>query len=180
MSDPFPTDRIVTGCLCYVLRKDADGGHSVLMLRRERPPQQGMWSAPGGKMNMGEAPDECVIREVHEETGLHITRPELRAVVTVFDAAWPIHWLLFIYRTSHFSGDLRPSDEGELRWNRIRVRMPTASIGRMCWPMIRWCGAASSSMIRRTRWSMKSVTTSTCPSKPAPGAPLHRRSPTRG
>lgn len=116
MSDPFPTDRIVTGSLCYVLRQDADGGRSVLMLRRERPPQQGMWSAPGGKLHMGEAPDECVIREVHEETGLWIARPELRAVVTVFDAAWPIHWLLFIYRASHFSGDLRPGEEGELRW----------------------------------------------------------------
>lgn len=116
MSDSFPTDRIVAGSLCYVLKEDEGGARSVLMLRRERPPQQGMWSAPGGKMNMGEAPDDCVLREIYEETGLRITRPELRAVVTVFDAAWPIHWLLFIYRTSHFSGDLCPSDEGELRW----------------------------------------------------------------
>lgn len=111
----FPKDRIVSGSLCYVLRGEADQ-RSVLLLRRERPPQQGRWSAPGGKMHLGESPDDCVIREIHEETGLTIVRPDLRAIVTVYDAAWPIHWLLFIYRAERFSGVLRPCDEGELRW----------------------------------------------------------------
>jgi 8-oxo-dGTP diphosphatase len=118
-ASPFPTDRIVTGSLCYVLRDEPDGGQSVLLLRRDRPPQQGKWSAPGGKMEQGESPDECVIREINEETGLAIADPDLRAVVTVYDRAWPIHWLLFIYRAYHFSGDLKDCEEGELRWIRL-------------------------------------------------------------
>ena len=107
----FTRGQIIVGTLCYALRDDA-----VLLLQRNRPPQQGKWSPPGGKMELGEAPEECVIREMHEETGLTISQPELRAVVTVFDQEWPIHWLLFIFRVRTFSGTLCESDEGELRW----------------------------------------------------------------
>jgi len=107
----FPQGGIVVGTLCYTF--DAA---SVLLLKRNRPPQQGKWSPPGGKLELGEAPEECVIREMQEETGLQIAQPVLRAIVTVFDQHWPIHWLLFIFRADHFTGDLRQSDEGELRW----------------------------------------------------------------
>jgi len=114
----FPHDRIVTGSLCYLLQGEGED-RSVLLLRRDRPPQQGLWSAPGGKTEIGESPDDCVIREIHEETGLVIAQPQLRAIVTVFDADWPIHWLLFIYRAMHFSGTLDVTQEGELRWIRL-------------------------------------------------------------
>lgn len=111
----FPKDRIVTGTLCYLF--DAD---RVLLLKRTRPPQQGLWSPPGGKLELGESPEECVIREMREETGLTISEPELRAIVTVFDAAWPIHWLLMVFRADIHSGTLIPdSDEGEVRWIRL-------------------------------------------------------------
>lgn len=108
MSDQFPTDRVVSGSLCYLI---ADG--SVLLLRRARPPHQNLWTAPGGKMQIGESPDDCVKREFLEETGLTIQVPELRAIVTVFDRDWPIHWLLFIYRVEHYTGDLAPGPEGQ-------------------------------------------------------------------
>lgn len=108
----FPKDRVVVGSLCYVFREE-----TVLLLKRNRMPQRGLWTAPGGKLEQGESPDECVIREVQEETGLLITAPELRAVVTIYDRDYPIHWLLFIYKCESFSGDLRPhTEEGELRW----------------------------------------------------------------
>lgn len=118
MSDPFPKDRVVVGSLCYVFRGD-DNNREVLLLQRTRPPQQGMWSAPGGKMELGESPDECVIRELQEETGLTVNDPQLRAIVTVFDADYPIHWLLFVYRTEVFTGELITTEEGELRWIRL-------------------------------------------------------------
>lgn len=113
--DPFPRDRVVVGSLCYLF-SGSGADRAVLLLRRARPPQQGLWSAPGGKMHFGEAPDECVVREFLEETGLHLQQPQLRAIVTVVDTAWPIHWLLFIYRAEQHTGTLATTDEGELRW----------------------------------------------------------------
>jgi 8-oxo-dGTP diphosphatase len=115
-TNTFPTDRIVTGSLCYIFRKEDDGSQSVLLLKRARPPQQGMWSAPGGKMEQGESPDECVLREIREETGLTIANPQLRAISTVYDVEYPIHWLLFIYRAYDFTGAPILTEEGELRW----------------------------------------------------------------
>lgn len=115
MTVSFPKDRIVVGCLCYIFQGDGKD-RSVLLLRRTRPPQKGMWSAPGGKMELGESPDDCVIRELQEETGLTIDSPQLRAIVTVFDADYPIHWLLFVYQAEAYTGELILTDEGELRW----------------------------------------------------------------
>lgn len=86
------------------------------MLRRARPPHIGKWSAPGGKLELGESPHDCVMREMKEETGLTILDPKLRGIVTVSDVAYPIYWLLFIYDTHDFTGDLIQTHEGELRW----------------------------------------------------------------
>ncbi len=111
MTSVFPSDRVIIGSLCYVIR---DG--KVLLLKRARPPHVGLWSPPGGKMQVGESPQECVIREIREETGLSIQQPELRAIMTVVDIAIPVHWQLFVFRTNQFEGDIIPSEEGELRW----------------------------------------------------------------
>lgn len=125
----FPQDRIINGALCYVIR---DG--QVLMLRRNRPPHVGRWTAPGGKLELGESPDEGVIREMLEETGLTVIKPVLRGIVTVYDIAYPIHWLLFIYRADHTAGQVAAADthEGELRWiplDRVmQMEMPRADV----------------------------------------------------
>ncbi|MEQ8672595.1 MAG: NUDIX domain-containing protein [Aggregatilineales bacterium] len=120
MTEHFTRDRIVTGSLCYVLRGEGEN-REVLLLKRSRLPQQGMWSAPGGKMELGESPDECVIREIHEETGLTIRTPTLRAIVTVVDQDYPMHWLLFVYRVEIFEGEVKllDTEEGELCWIRL-------------------------------------------------------------
>lgn len=107
----LPTDRIVNGSLCYIIQND-----QILMLRRARPPHVGKWSAPGGKLELGESPYDCVIREMEEETGFTITQPTLRGIVTVTDIAYPIHWILYIYDAHQFSGNLIQTNEGELRW----------------------------------------------------------------
>lgn len=115
MEARFPTDRIIAGSLCYIIDQTLDEP-SVLLLRRSRPPQLGLWSAPGGKIEPGESPEECAVREIHEETGLIIQRPDLRAIITVYDQKYPIHWLLFIYRVYTFTGTIQPCNEGELCW----------------------------------------------------------------
>lgn len=107
----FPTDRIIVGGLCYVVQD-----RRALLLRRRRPPHQGRWTAPGGKLEHGESPQQGIVREMVEETGLLIPNPVLRGVVTVVDVAVPVHWLLFIFRAEEFQGNLIQTEEGELRW----------------------------------------------------------------
>ena len=110
MANPFP-QHIIIGSLCYVFRDD-----SVLLLRRARPPHVGLWSPPGCKLELGESPQDGCVREIREETGLTIYRPVLRVVQTVIDVAYPVHWLLFVFRADDAAGELRPTPEGELRW----------------------------------------------------------------
>lgn len=110
MSNPFP-EHIVSGSLCYIFRDN-----QVLLLKRNRPPHIGLWSPPGGKMEHGETPQECCIREIYEETGLTIANPMLRAIQTSVDVAYPVHWLLFIFRAENPTGDLQAMAEGELHW----------------------------------------------------------------
>jgi 8-oxo-dGTP diphosphatase len=113
MADPFPKDRLINGALCYVIRDN-----QLLMLRRNRPPHQGLWTAPGGKLELGESPDEGVIREIQEETRLTIHAPTLRGIVTVNDVHYSAHWLLFIFRADDPQGDvlLGETQEGLLAW----------------------------------------------------------------
>ena len=103
--------QIIVGALCYIFR-----GEQVLLLKRARPPQVGFWSPPGGKLELGESPQEGCIREIYEETGLTIREPKLRVIQTVIDKAYPVHWLLFIFRVDDSVGDIHTTDEGELRW----------------------------------------------------------------
>lgn len=107
--------RIVVGSLCYIFYEQ-----QVLLLKRSNPPHRGLWTAPGGKMEFGESPQECCLREVHEETGFHIMMPELCAIQTVIDIAIPIHWQLFIFR-ARLNQKLSPQHqpdhhEGEFCW----------------------------------------------------------------
>ena len=112
-----PNHKIVIGSLAYLFYDNR-----VLLLKRNNMPFKGYWSAPGGKMEFGESPHECCIREVREETGIDVSNHtlSLRAIQTVLDIAIPIHWQLFIYRINLSSiVDLNPHPdhlEGELRW----------------------------------------------------------------
>lgn len=111
--DPFrlverPEQRLST--LCYL---SVDG--RLLMLKRRKEPFAGYWTAPGGKIRAGEDPREAVLREMREETHLTVHSPRLRAVCS--EVGGPEYsWLLFIFTSSSYSGQLGTSDEGELRW----------------------------------------------------------------
>ena len=73
--------------LCYV-RKDG----KTLMVHRNKKPNDmhlGKWNGLGGKLEPGETPEECCIRELYEETGLAVRNPQLKGLIT-FTAFSPV------------------------------------------------------------------------------------------
>ena len=93
-------------------------GESVLLLRRRKPPNEGLYNAPGGKIEAREDPYEACLREVHEETGLRLRDLRLRAILTVVTRTTGAQWLLFVFVADRPAGSADPiaTDEGELRW----------------------------------------------------------------
>lgn len=101
-----------------------DGEHT-LMLRRPDDPghhQAGKYNGLGGKFEPGESPEECLAREVLEESGLVVEAAELKGFITFPDFDGADDWYVFVYLVTRFSGTLTPSDEGTLHW------VPTASV----------------------------------------------------
>ncbi len=100
--------------LCYVKR---DG--KTLMLHRvkkEKDINSGKWIGLGGGMESGESPEECVVREVFEESGLRIKNPQLRGFLTFppfegFDGEYTI-----LFTATEFEGELKECNEGNLEW----------------------------------------------------------------
>lgn len=102
------------GTLCYIEKDE-----KILLLHRikkENDVHQGKWIGVGGKLEQGESPEECVIREVKEETGLYIENPTLRGVMTFPNFKNGEDWYVFLFTAENFSGALIDCDEGELKW----------------------------------------------------------------
>ncbi len=112
---------MILATLCYI--KHAG---KTLMLRRNKRDADihgGKWNGLGGKLKAHETPEECVIREVKEESGLTITHPVLRGILTFPEFGGGSQpetasqdWYVFVYTADCFSGELTESDEGELHW----------------------------------------------------------------
>lgn len=100
--------------LCYLKHNG-----STLMLHRikkKNDMHEGKWNGLGGKLENGESPEECVIREVKEESGLEIIDPKLHGFITfpAFDGFED--WYVFVFTASQFKGELIDSNEGVLQW----------------------------------------------------------------
>ena len=107
------TSTVLTN-LCLV--EDPTNGKVVLQYRSpERYKKWAGYAFPGGHIEEGESLVESVIREVYEETGLTITDPKLVAVKD-----WSLddggRYIVFCYKATRFSGQLRSSEEGEVSW----------------------------------------------------------------
>ena len=100
--------------LCLV--EDPTNGKVVLQYRS--PERYKKWSGyafPGGHIEEGESLVESVIREVYEETGLTITAPKLVAVKD-WEPDEGGRYIVFCYKATEFTGQLRSSEEGEVSW----------------------------------------------------------------
>ena len=99
--------------LCY-MEKD----EKYLMLHRTKKQHDfngGKWIGVGGKFEQNETPEECLLREVREETGLDLVNYTLRGIITFISDEWETEYM-YLYTADKWTGELTDCDEGELKW----------------------------------------------------------------
>ena len=105
---------MILATLCYVKR----AGHTLMVYRNKKPNDihEGKWNGLGGKFEAGETPEDCVIREIHEESGLSIRNPKLCGLL-MFPNFKGSDWYVFVFTATEFNGELiDDSPEGKLEW----------------------------------------------------------------
>jgi len=96
----------------HCLRED-----QVLLMKRNKEPNLGLWVAPGGKIEKDEASYECAVRELREETGLQAHEIHLRGIVSVVMPEILHPCMQFLYVVTDFTGELMADErEGVLHW----------------------------------------------------------------
>ena len=99
--------------LCYIEKDDA-----YLMLHRvskKNDMNHDKWIGVGGHFEKNESPEDCLLREVKEETGLSLTSWRFRGIVT-FVSDGDFNEYMCVYTADGFSGEVRECDEGVLEW----------------------------------------------------------------
>lgn len=99
--------------LCYI-EKD----NKYLMLHRvkkENDINKDKWIGVGGHFEADESPEECLLREVKEETGLVLTSWKLRGIITFISNEWQTEYM-FLYTADGFEGEMIECREGNLEW----------------------------------------------------------------
>ena len=99
--------------ICYI---EQYGNYLMLhRTKKENDQSHDKWLGVGGKFDKDESPDECILREVKEETGLTLTSYQLRGVMTFVSDIWETEYM-FIYTADEFEGELAECSEGDLQW----------------------------------------------------------------
>jgi len=99
--------------LCYIER---DGKYLMLhRVKKQKDVNKDKWIGIGGHFEEGESPEECLLREVKEETGYTLTSWKYRGIVTFLYGEDGAEYMS-LYTAEGFEGDAIPCDEGELEW----------------------------------------------------------------
>lgn len=99
--------------LCYI-----ENNNKYLMLHRtkkEHDFNKDKWIGVGGKFEPDETPEECLLREVREETGLTLLSYRLRGIITFLSDKYETEYM-YLYTADKYEGVLADCDEGELVW----------------------------------------------------------------
>ena len=99
--------------LCYLER-----GDEYLMLHRtkkENDENHDKWIGVGGKFEAGESPEDCMRREILEETGLTVALYRYRGIVTFVSDIYGTEYM-HLFSVTDWTGEARECDEGELAW----------------------------------------------------------------
>lgn len=76
---------------------------------------EGKWLGIGGKFEDKESPEDCIIREVKEETGLALNSVKLRGILTFINTICETEYI-YVFTSNDFTGNLIECNEGELKW----------------------------------------------------------------
>ncbi|HEY3313537.1 MAG TPA: 8-oxo-dGTP diphosphatase [Anaerolineales bacterium] len=100
--------------LCYLKQ----AGRTLMIHRVTKPDDihQGKWNGLGGKLEPGESPEQCVLREVREEAGLELIKPRYHGLLLFADFKRD-DWFVWVFSAHQFQGRLLDSSrEGHLQW----------------------------------------------------------------
>lgn len=104
---------MILSTLCYIEQKD-----KYLMLHRvkkENDINHDKWIGVGGKFKENETPEECLLREVKEETGLTLTEYRYRGLLTFIYEDMEAEYI-YLFTATEYTGELAECDEGNLEW----------------------------------------------------------------
>jgi 8-oxo-dGTP diphosphatase len=101
---------LLTYTLCFITR-----GDQVLLLYRNRPPNQGKWNGVGGRIEPGESPRAACLREIQEETGYSLSVVHFAGLLTWRGFEIPSGGL-YLFTADAPPGEPVASDEGRLQW----------------------------------------------------------------
>lgn len=104
---------MINSSICYIEKEE-----KYLMLHRtkkEKDINKEKWIGVGGKFEDKESPEDCIIREVKEETGLTLNSCKLRCIVTYVSKDWDTEYM-YVFTSDDFSGELIECNEGDLEW----------------------------------------------------------------
>ncbi len=99
--------------LCYIRR----GGDTLLLhrVKKENDENRDKWVGIGGKFEEGESPEDCLLREVREETGLTLEAWRYRGIVNFVSDEWGTEYM-HLFTSDAFHGEVKDCDEGVLEW----------------------------------------------------------------
>lgn len=104
---------MIESTLCYIEKDD-----QYLMLHRVKKKNDvnhDKWIGIGGRMETGESPESCILRETREETGLTLYDLKYRGIVDFFSDQYP-NERMHLFTATEFSGEMITCDEGDLEW----------------------------------------------------------------
>ena len=104
---------MINSTLCYI---EKDGKYLMLhRVKKENDANKDKWIGIGGKFEDKESPEDCILRETKEETGLTLTDYRYRGIVTFVSDKWETEYM-HLFTATGFEGELMDCDEGDLLW----------------------------------------------------------------